>query len=184
MKIEVSIAESSDMEYIWKLNHEIYCEELKQHATSGSRRRVDSKHKDGVFFVARVDQKIVGMISLTPKGHQFSTLKRVPPGLIIDCDVREMAEIRLLAIMANYRGRGVYDHLIFAVMKYCSTHRIDSVVISAIGKQERLYSMMGFINICKPVSEGSCSIQPMILTRDLFENSSYRRKRLVRIGEK
>ncbi|MDR6094834.1 GNAT family N-acetyltransferase [Stenotrophomonas sp. SORGH_AS_0321] len=172
------------MDDIWRLNHEIYCEELNQHATASSKRRVDSKHKEGVFFVAKVDQEIVGMISLTPKGHQLSTMKRIPAGLIIDRGAHEMVEVRLLAIHANYRGRGIYDHLILAVMEYCRDHRVDSVIISAIGKQDRLYSMMGFVNICEPVIEGSCRIQPMILARDRFEESWYRRKRLSRIAGK
>lgn len=184
MKCTVEVASPEDMISVWALNHRVYCEELGQHALDPSGSKVDRMHSVGVFFVAKVDGSVVGMLSITPPGAGgVSTLGRISSSMLRN-SLHGVAEIRLLAVERQYRAKGIYDALMLAVMGYCSLNKIDRVVISAIGRQYRLYTLMGFKVLCGPIKEGGCEIRPMLLTRSDFEASVYRKGRLASMERK
>lgn len=184
MKCTVELAAQDDMPFVWSLNHRVYCEELGQHAPDPSGMRVDRMHADGVFFVAKLNGYVVGMLSITPPGvGGVSTLARISSPSVVN-SLHGVAEIRLLAVEREFRAKGVYDEIMLAVMNYCSQNKIDRVVISAIGKQYRLYALMGFKVLSDPIQEAGCEIRPMLLTRSDFEESVYRRGRLASMERK
>lgn len=181
MNVVVGVAEGTDLQALWRLNHQVYCVELGQHPIHPSGMRVDRMHQTAAVYVsAKVDGELVGMLSVTPPGGgKLSTIGRIPEGDSSRLDLHDAAEVRLLAVRSDYRALGIYDHLMLFLMKYCAEHHIDRVVISAIGRQERLYALMGFKSISAPIREGDCMIQPMLLLRSDFDASAYRTRKLA-----
>jgi GNAT superfamily N-acetyltransferase len=182
VKIDVQVATDRDMEDLWKLNHEVYCRELGQHRLETSGRRIDKMYSTAIYFAARADGIFAGMLSATPPGSgSISTLKRIPHENGVHREALLTTEVRLLAVARKFRGRGVYDHLIFALMKYCSENSIHRILISAVERQVRLYELMGFTTISGVVEENGCRLQPMLLLRSSFEKSPYRLRVLARM---
>lgn len=182
MMIEVRVANADEFEELWRLNHEIYCRELGQHSLDSSGLRVDKLHNQAVYFVAYVNGELAGMLSITPPGVAgISTLTRIPYDEELHGAAANTAEVRLLGVRLNFRGEGVYGKLIYSLMQYCAVHSIHRILISAVERQVRLYALMGFKPIAKPVVENNCVLQPMLLLRADFEASTYRLKTLARM---
>lgn len=182
MKVEVSIAEGEALDEVWELNHQVYCRELRQHSLEPEGRKVDGRVDSAIYFVAHVGGVLAGMLSASlPGSAEFSTHARLPNNHPELYRAPESTEVRLLAVRSEYRGVGVYDELIFALMKLAAARRLDRILISAVVTQTRLYSMMGFVPIGTPVTEGGAELQPMVLDRKDFEASPYRLKRLARM---
>jgi len=123
---------------------------------------------------------LIGMVSVTrPGAATISTLQRLPPDHELRARTGDAAEVRLLAVRPEYRGRGVYDRIVLALMRYCNQEGIHRILISAIRNNVRLYAAMGFRPVGEPVQEGAAVYQPMQLTRADFEESKYRRRTLA-----
>ncbi len=169
-----------DWPAIARLNHDIYCAELGQHRTNPERVKVDRLHGSNVYFVAYDRDRLIGMVSITrPGAATISTLQRLPPDHELRDRTGDAAEVRLLAVRPEYRGRGVYDRIVLALMRYCNQEGIHRILISAIRNNVRLYAAMGFRTVGEPVQEGAAVYQPMQLTRADFEESKYRRRTLA-----
>lgn len=182
MALKVTIATAGEMRHLWKLNHDVYCEELSQHVTDPSGERIDRLHGNATYFIARIESDVVGMLSVTPPGAgAISTLKRMGWLPEVHEHLDSTTEVRLLAVAKTHRGRGIYDHLIFALMQFCAEQQIHRIIISAVVQQVKLYELMGFQAIAPPVSENRCTLQPMLLLRADFETSRYRQKTLARM---
>ena len=184
MNFTIRIADERDWDAIAQLNHDTYALELGQHAPNENGRKVDGRHDTNVYFVAYADDELVGMIAITlPNKAPFSTLKRMK---FVSGDIQQnlnkTAEIRLLAIRPAYRGRGIYDRLMVAVIRYCYQHDVECILISAIEKQVRLYEFMGFKTIAEPVTEGTAVYHPMLITRHSLETSRFFRKKAAQLN--
>lgn len=144
--------------------------------------KVDLLHGTNVYFVAYDGELLIGMVAVTKPGTaMISTLQRLPPDHEVRAGTDDIAEVRLLAVRPEYRGRGVYDRIVLALMRYCNQEGIHRILISAIQNNVRLYAAMGFQPVGDPVQEGQAVYQPMQLTRAHFEESKYRRRTLARL---
>ncbi len=180
MHLTVRQGNEQDWSAIARLNHDIYCSELGQHRTNPERVKTDRLHGSNVYFVAYDGDLLIGMVSVTkPGAATISTLQRLPPDHELHACTGDAAEVRLLAVRPEYRGRGVYDRIVLALMRYCNQEGIHRILISAIRNNVRLYAAMGFRPVGEPVQEGAAVYQPMQLTRADFEDSKYRRRTLA-----
>ena len=178
MKPVIRIADERDWDAIAQLNHNTYALELGQYESNDNGRKTDRLHETNVYFVAYVGEELAGMLSITlPSKAEFSTLKRLDS---VSEDIRvnlpKTAEIRLLAIKPLHRGKGIYNCLMGAVIRYIYTNDIERILISAIQNRVSLYAFMGFKAIGEPVEEGTAVYLPMLITRQSFETSSFRQK--------
>jgi GNAT superfamily N-acetyltransferase len=178
MNITIRIADERDWDAIARLNHDTYALELGQYEPAENGRKTDRLHQTNIYLVAYADDELAGMMAITlPNQAEFSTLKRVP---VLDAALHEnmdkTAEMRLLAIKPAYRGQGIYERLMLAVMRYCEGAGIERVLISAIQNRVPLYAFMGFQAVAEPVTEGAAVYLPMIITRASFDASPFRQK--------
>ena len=184
MNFTIRIADERDWDAIAQLNHDTYALELGQYGPNKNGRKTDDRHDTNVYFVAYIGDELIGMIAITlPNKAPFSTLKRIKHiSQDIEQNLDKTAEIRLLAIRPAYRGRGVYDRLMLAVIQYCYQHGLERVLISAIENQVRLYKFMGFQIIAEPVTEGTAVYHPMLITRHSLETSRFFRKKAAQLS--
>jgi GNAT superfamily N-acetyltransferase len=178
MKPIIRTADERDWEAIAQLNHDTYSLELGQYEANADGRKIDRLHETNIYFVAYVGDELAGMISITlPSKAQFSTLKRLKS---VNEDIRinlpKTAEMRLLAIKPAYRGQGIYDRLMAAVIQYTYLNDIERVLISAIENRVPLYAFMGFCAIGEAVVEGTAVYVPMLITRQSFATSPFCQK--------
>lgn len=176
MEYEIRLANESDKINLSKMIHEIYAKELGQYDTNDSNIIIDKYDENNNYIVAYHGDVLVGMVSITkPNTGKISTLSRIPLNHPTYSFKNEIAEIRLLSIKKEYRGKGLYKHIAFKVMQFCDLYNIERVLISAIENKIELYELMGFRVLSKPVIEGNCNYVPMELIRSNFSNSTYYR---------
>ena len=67
--ITVAMATELDLESVFRMRHEVYATELRQHAENDSGRLTDSLDAFNTYIVARVEDEVVGFISVTVRGN-------------------------------------------------------------------------------------------------------------------
>lgn len=164
-----------DFDAIARLNHRVFAAEIGQHATSADGRLVDKFHHKNTYFVAECRAEIVGMISVHTR-PPYSVAARCP-----DFDKQvpagaSLAEVRLLAVDAAYRGTRVAAGLIAALAHFLEAHDIEFVAISGIVARERMYRRLGFRPLGPALASGQAAYIPMLVGRGDFLR---RNRRLV-----
>ncbi len=66
--IVVRVATEADREVIYRLRHDVYAQELGQHAINVDRRLTDALDSFNTYIVGEVGGEIAGFISITPPG--------------------------------------------------------------------------------------------------------------------
>src|SRR2546423_15387656 len=67
-KISLSMASPDDREEIYRLRHEVYARELRQHEPNAAGKLRDALDDWNIYLVARTEGEIAGFISITPPG--------------------------------------------------------------------------------------------------------------------
>jgi GNAT superfamily N-acetyltransferase len=162
-----TIAEASDFDAIHRLNYETFVEEIPQHPPNPARRLVDRFHAENTYAICRLDERLIGMVcgrcerpfSLDSK---LAHLDRWLPAH------RKAVEIRLLAVVPDYRRTFVFRALTSFLSSHFMARGCDLAVISGTVRELRLYRHLGFESFGKPVGTAEALYQPMYLTLDAF----------------
>jgi N-acyl-L-homoserine lactone synthetase len=159
----ICIAQSeSDFEDVFRLNHEIFAEEIPQHQKQPDGRLIDAYHHRNTYFLVRSDEELLGMICATHyDGTRFSVEGKLKDSTIIDHLRGSAIEIRLLAVRPKARGTAVIITLLRSLVEYSLAQGFRIGLISAVEQQERLYRKMGFEAIGAPVQSGAARFIPM-----------------------
>ena len=156
-------AESQDeIEQIHRLNHQVFAEEVGQHPRTADARLIDRFHDQNRYFVAVKDGAIVGMISVHP-GPEFSIASRLNDKSVLTT-LRSPIEVRLLAILPEFRVRSVLAGLLWQVNHYAKAHDYSDMLISGIVERVPMYRKMGFEPMGPAVPCGAASFVPMRLS--------------------
>jgi len=123
--IEIKIAnESAEFTQIAQLNYATFVEEIPQHQTNPDRKLVDKFHAQNTYFIAKLENEIVGMLALRNQ-RPFSLDSKLSnlddymqPG-------ESVCEIRLLAIQPTHRHSRVLRELFQALFKHCMSPRFQ-----------------------------------------------------------
>ena len=175
--IEFKQAQTEDeFEAIHRLNHRIFAEEIGQHGRRADGRLVDKFHGQNAYFVARQDGELVGMVSVHA-GPEFSIASRLQ-----DVDVlralRTPLEVRLLAILPEYREGAVVAGLFSQVNEYARRNGYSDLLISGIVEREGMYRKLGFRPMGPPVACGESAFMPMRLSVDAPPDEFRRREQM------
>jgi len=175
--IEFKQAQTEDeFEAIHRLNHRIFAEEIGQHGRRADGRLVDKFHGQNAYFVARQDGELVGMVSVHA-GPEFSIASRLQ-----DVDVlralRTPLEVRLLAILPEYREGAVVAGLFSQVNEYARRNGYSDLLISGIVEREGMYRKLGFRPMGPPVACGEAAFMPMRLSVDAPPDEFRRREQM------
>jgi GNAT superfamily N-acetyltransferase len=144
-------ADSADeFEQIHRLNYRTFVEEIPQYARVTGGRLVDKFHAKNTYFVARVDARVVGMLSVHDQ-PPFSVASRLADPSILERPGHKPLEVRLLAVEPKHRSRPVMAGLLWLALEY-ARDRYTDVYISGIAERARMYERLGFRALGEPVA--------------------------------
>ena len=162
MHIKVATTEE-EFEQIYRLNYETFVEEINQHEIRADKRLVDKYHVHNNYLIALDNNsQITGMMSynmnrpfsLEHKG--LSINEYIPPKT-------KVAEIRLLSVKKEWRGRNVLFQINKVLFKILLMNKISAVFISATTRQLNFYKKSGFIPFGELVGKEGAFYQPMYI---------------------
>lgn len=166
----------AEFEAIHRLNHRIFAEEVGQHGRRADGRLVDRFHENNAYFIACRDGELVGMVSVHA-GPEFSVSSRLGDAESLKA-LRAPLEVRLLAILPEYREGAVVAGLFSQVDAYARAHGYSDLLISGIAEREGMYRKLGFRPMGPAVPCGEAAFVPMRLSVDAPPEEFRRREQL------
>ncbi len=155
---------SEEFDQIHRLNHRTFAEEIGQHPQTGDRRLIDRFHSANRYFIALDGEQLAGMISVHA-GPEFSVTSRLPDASLPG-QFRSPLEVRLLAILPEYRNSLLLPGLLYELYRYATRSRCSHLLISGIVERVPMYEKMGFRALGPAVPSGAASFVPMALSLD------------------
>ena len=135
--LSVSAADDQDREEIYRIRHDVYACELRQHAANAAATLRDSLDATNVYLIARVAGKIAGFISITPPGLPSYSIDKYFARDTLPFAIDDgLHEIRLLTVLKSHRGSEVAALLMYAAFRWVESHGGSHIV--AIGRREIL----------------------------------------------
>jgi N-acyl-L-homoserine lactone synthetase len=158
-------AESAEeMEQIHRLNHRIFAEEIGQHGQRHDGRLIDKFHSRNRYFIATLHGEVVGMVS-AHSGPEFSITSRLTDASVLKA-LRAPLEIRLLAILPQFRRRSILFGLFWQIRNYARANQYSDLLISGVVERLKMYEKIGFRAIGTAVPCGSAAFVPMRLSME------------------
>jgi histidinol-phosphate/aromatic aminotransferase/cobyric acid decarboxylase-like protein/N-acyl-L-homoserine lactone synthetase len=169
--IAVSLGDERDRACIYAIRHQVYAEELKQHAGNAAGRLSDRLDEVNVYLVAKDAGEIVGFVSITPPNeHGYSVDKYFPRDRVPAVFDRGLYEVRLLTVTSAHRGAALALLLMYAALRYVEA--LGGHTIVAIGRLEVLamYRRAGLEPQGLRAKSGEVTYELMLANvRDLLE---------------
>jgi len=132
--LTVKVAAQKEFDKIYKLNHEIFAEEIPQHEKKADGKLIDAFHEKNTYIVAVDGEELVGMVCYNPI-RPFSLDKKMedldsylPPH-------HKLVEIRLFAVKKDRRKQGVALAMLRLLIPSLIADGYDLGVISASLKE-------------------------------------------------
>src|SRR3954467_13779506 len=118
-RIALSVADAQEREEIYRLRHEVYARELRQHAVNEARSLRDVLDDSNIYLIARAAGEICGFVSLTPpSSQQYSVDKYVSRDCWPFAFDGGFYEIRLLTVLKPHRGRDLATLLMYGAFRW------------------------------------------------------------------
>ena len=158
MKYRFKPAETpEEFEQIFRLNHDVFAEELGQYSAQPSARLVDKFHSKNQYVIALFEDAVVAMISVHFEPPYSVAQKLADPSVLEP--LGNLAEIRLLAIVPAHRHGTLLRGLFVAV--YDRSRACDTLVISGRVEKQAMYRSLGFRPLGPAVRSGAAEYIPM-----------------------
>ena len=118
-KLAVSIADQRDRESIYAIRHQVYAQELRQHAENAKGRLADKLDEINTYLVAKRGGEIAGFIAITPPTDTGYSLDKYfsREALPLTFD-GGLFEARLLTVTTTSRGSQAAMLLMYAALRY------------------------------------------------------------------
>lgn len=164
-RLEVRTATPDDLDWIYRLRHRVYAEELAQHSSDPSGQLRDGLDGNNAYLVVAAGPTPVGFVSLTPPWvgryglNKYLTRKEFP---LLDSD--GVFEVRLLTVEPAWRGAGVASLLMYAALRWTSSRGGRTIV--AMGRTDLLdmYRAVGLVATGRVVRSGAVEFEVMTAT--------------------
>lgn len=155
---------ASDEDYaaLRRLNHEIFAEELRQHAGTGTGLLIDRFEAKSRFLLAWRGEELVGMVSLHGEPPYSVEQKLSDPSLLDRFEGRKL-EVRLLAIRPGERNRMALAGLLGRVLEVAREEGWRWLLISGLRERAAFYERLGFTAIGPAVRSGEAWYAPMVM---------------------
>ena len=154
---------AEEMEQVHRLNYRTFVEEIQQHAENEQCRLVDKFHEWNTYFLAIVDDRMIGMISVHDR-TPFSIESRLADPSVIRKPGMRPLEVRLLAIEKTERHGPVLVGLVYMMNYFARENGYTHYLISAVTEQLNLYGHLGFEPLGPAVGKPGAMFVPMIAT--------------------
>ena len=163
-RTSLSLATEADRQAIYRLRHEVYGIELRQHSPSPAARLRDALDDRNTYLVATVEGEIAGFISLTPPGGSYSLEKYLTRECLPFTFDHGLYEIRLLTVLKAHRGRELATLLMYAAFRWVEAH--GGMRVAAIGRREvvEMYRRCGLEHVGISVRSGAVTFDVLTAT--------------------
>ena len=161
--ITVTMATELDLESIFRMRHEVYATELGQHAENDSGRLTDSLDDFNTYIVARVEDEVVGFISVTPPGGASYSVDKYFSRSDVPVPFDDgLYELRILTVAEPYRGGLVAPALTYAALRWVAERGGRNII--AIGRVDLLdvYVKAGLSPAGKRARSGALTFELLI----------------------
>jgi GNAT superfamily N-acetyltransferase len=157
--VSVRLGTSADQDWIFRLRHVVYAEELGQHAVSPAGQLRDALDDRGVvYLVATWGDAPVGFVSITPPWvGRWSLDKYLSREDLPVLDAPDVFEVRILTVAAQWRGTGAAGLLMYAALRWVESRGGRQVV--AMGRAD-LADMYGPPASARPATPWSAARSP------------------------
>src|SRR6185503_8563342 len=119
----LSLAAESDRQRIYRLRHDVYAAELRQHTLNAKGQLRDPLDDTNVYLVAKAAGEIAGFISLTPPGRPAYSIDKYFPRETLPFAIDDtLYEVRLLTVVKPHRGRELATLLMYAAFRWVEAH--------------------------------------------------------------
>lgn len=165
--VTLRLADERDREAIYRLRHEVYAEELHQHATNAAHALSDTLDGSNVYLIAQAGDELAGFISLTPpEAPMFSVEKYVPRDELPVSRDAQLFEARILTVRPRYRGTPVATLLMYAALRYVEVNGGTRLI--GIGRHEVMpvYRKVGFETLGREFQSGAVTFHLMSATTE------------------
>lgn len=162
-RLGVRLGTSTDRDWIFRLRHTVYAEELGQHSGNPAGRLSDDLDDRGVgYLVATCDGSPVGFVSITPpwvgRWSLDKYLSRVDLPLL---DAPDVFEVRILTVAAPWRGTGAAALLMYAALRWVQSRGGRQVVAMGRAELAGMYGAAGLSPTGHTVVSGAVTFDVM-----------------------
>lgn len=164
-------SEPDEFEQIHRLNYRTFVEEIPQHERNATGRLVDRFHDENTYVVCKLDDAVIGMITIRDRRPFSVDLKigpfeeHLPSGV---APPRKPCEIRLLAIEPGHRRGRVLLGLLSQILSLGVERGYDFALMSGRPSNMGLYRALGFRPFGPLTGSPDAPFQPMYATAELF----------------
>lgn len=163
----IRLATPLDRQRIYRMRHDVYAQELGQHACNAEGELRDALDAFNEYIVVAHGDELCGFVSITPPGQKLFSLDKYLPRerwpFSMDAGLYEM---RLLTVPDRFRSGPYAALLMHASRRYLQTQKATRVV--AIGRREvlHLYEKIGFQRLGHVFQSGAVQYELMACVLD------------------
>ena len=159
-RARISIAYDSDRNSIYKLRHQVYAEELRQHETTDDQKLSDSLDGFNDYIVAKIDGRLVGFVSITPPGSASYSLDKYLARENVDLSFDEgLYEMRILTVARPHRGTRLAAALMYAAGRWAEERNGTHLVVMGRVEVLSIYLKHGFRPLGHQIKAGAVTFE-------------------------
>ena len=162
-----------EMEQVHRLNYRTFVKEIQQHADTGDGRLIDKFHDRNTYFLAILDDCVIGMLSVHDRAP-FSVESRLSDPAVIRQPGMRALEVRLLAIEHAERHGPVLVGLTYVMNYFARENGYTHYLISAVVEQIPLYKHLGFRELGPAQGKPGAMFAPMIASLEQVDANMQR----------
>lgn len=179
--LEIGMADQKDRAEIYRQRFQVYATELGQHPSNRDESISDPIDEYNHYLVVKRSQKIVGFISITPKGSpKLSIDKYLQRSHFQDIDWESLFEVRLLTVLPSERRGPVTGLLLYGAARWLQEYEARNCI--AMGRQEvmRLYRRLGFSQLGMTIQSGQVAFELMTIDQPKIDHAMSRFARVLK----
>ncbi|BCY09150.1 histidinol-phosphate aminotransferase family protein [Actinoplanes sp. L3-i22] len=167
LHVELREGVPGDREWIYRLRHRVYGEELGQHRTNAAGELRDAMDELGVVYLVAVrDGRPAGFVSVTPPwAGRWSLDKYVTRADLPVLDAHDTFEVRLLTVTPEERRTPLAALLMYAAMRWVESRGGRTAVAMGRADLTAMYRAMGLTPAGRTVRSGQVDFEIMSSTQ-------------------
>lgn len=143
-RLTIRMGEERDRETIYRMRHDVFAEELRQHSPNADGRLTDGLDAFNHYIVAAEGDRIAGFVSVTPPGGPSYSIDKYFKRSELPFPVDDrLYEIRLLAVPKSDRSRFIAAALMYAAFRWVETQGGTRVVATGRAEIRQLHLRVG-----------------------------------------
>lgn len=164
-EIQIRIGDQTDRQTIYRMRHAVYATELSQHSENQDLSLTDSLDEFNVYIVAKVENQVVGFISITPPDKNTYSIDKYLSRDSLPFAIDDGTfEIRILTIDKSSRGSRIATLLMYASLRWIESNGGTRVVVIGRVELQDLYLKIGLKKTGIQVNSGALTFELMSVT--------------------